>query len=249
VKVPSERHKAVRAVIFDLMDTLAVMEPGALQALKQRCAQCLGVSTESYSRCWAETRALAAIGHFGSVENRCRRAVELLQLPRPVGSEEIEQIAQDEKTTWLRQVHLCDDALPCLRCLKSHGTRVAVVSNGSELLSGLPDQLGLSHLIDCFILSCDVGIAKPAPAIYQLALNELGVIPEACVYVGDGYDRELDGAQAVGIFAIKVLRVIPDYLDMHRQSESWNLEVQSLESLTQMISTDLANVISKGDLL
>lgn len=42
---------------------------------------------------------------------------------------------------------------------------------------------------------------KPDPAIYLLACRRLGVAPEDCVFVGDGGDRELEGAAAVGMYS------------------------------------------------
>ncbi|WP_308447807.1 HAD family hydrolase [Micromonospora sp. AKA38] len=46
-------------------------------------------------------------------------------------------------------------------------------------------------------------LAKPAPAIYRLAAERLGVRPAECVFVGDGADGELAGARAVGMTAFR----------------------------------------------
>ena len=56
---------------------------------------------------------------------------------------------------------------------------------------------------DATALSCDLGIGKPDPAIYQWAADELGVLPADCLFIGDGADRELAGAAALGM---RVLR-------------------------------------------
>ncbi len=44
---------------------------------------------------------------------------------------------------------------------------------------------GLKNLFDGFVCSCDVGLRKPNPAIYELALKVAGVTPEECLYIDD----------------------------------------------------------------
>lgn len=51
------------------------------------------------------------------------------------------------------------------------------------------------------ILSSDVGLLKPDPAIYHLALNQLAVLPEAALFVDD-MGENVRGATAVGLHAI-----------------------------------------------
>lgn len=51
------------------------------------------------------------------------------------------------------------------------------------------------------ILSSDVGLLKPDPAIYHLALNQLAILPEAALFVDD-IGENVRGATAVGLHAI-----------------------------------------------
>lgn len=44
---------------------------------------------------------------------------------------------------------------------------------------------GLRRLFDGFVCSCDVGLRKPNPKIYELALAVAGVTPEDCLYIDD----------------------------------------------------------------
>jgi putative hydrolase of the HAD superfamily len=47
-------------------------------------------------------------------------------------------------------------------------------------------------------------LRKPDPRIYRLALDQLGVEPEQAVFVGDGANDELAGAERVGMTAVGV---------------------------------------------
>jgi len=53
------------------------------------------------------------------------------------------------------------------------------------LPSPLLAELGVDALADTMVLSCEVGAAKPAPEIFQCALDRLGVTADAAVFVDD----------------------------------------------------------------
>ena len=59
-------------------------------------------------------------------------------------------------------------------------------------------------LFDAEVFSATCGLRKPDPRIYRLALDRLGVEPEEAVFVGDGANDELAGAERVGMRAIGV---------------------------------------------
>ena len=66
------------------------------------------------------------------------------------------------------------------------------------------------------ILSFEVGMAKPDPRIYALAAERLGVNAKDCLYVGDGSDGELSGAERAGMTAV-LMRAPYDQEDGERQ--------------------------------
>jgi len=77
------------------------------------------------------------------------------------------------------------DTVPFLEACRAAGVRTAFVSNCNENTRWLLDELGLSGLVDELVLSCEVGLAKPDPAIYGVALDRLGVAAERAVLVDD----------------------------------------------------------------
>jgi HAD superfamily hydrolase (TIGR01509 family) len=86
------------------------------------------------------------------------------------------------------------------RELAAAGLRLAVVSNWDIGLHDLLESLGLAASVDIIVTSAEAGAAKPAPAVFELALQRLGVDDaRRAVHVGDAAaDRE--GAQAAGLF-------------------------------------------------
>ncbi|WBB74873.1 HAD-IA family hydrolase [Micromonospora sp. WMMD1128] len=89
--------------------------------------------------------------------------------------------------------------LDVLDALRRDGHPLALISNATSDTSESWSQSPLSGRFEVAIFSCDVGLAKPDPAIYHLAAERLGVEPAECVFVGDGADGELAGAAAVGM--------------------------------------------------
>ena len=83
-----------------------------------------------------------------------------------------------------------------VRGLTGHGLALAVVSNWDLILPEHLAALGLDGLP--VVTSARVGVAKPDPAPFRLALAELGVRPKRTLHVGDDAADEA-GAQAAGV--------------------------------------------------
>ena len=89
--------------------------------------------------------------------------------------------------------------LDLLDALRAAGHPLGLVSNAtSETAEAWPES-ALAGRLDAAVFSCEIGLAKPDPAIYLAVADRLGVDPTECVFVGDGADGELAGAAAVGM--------------------------------------------------
>ena len=104
-----------------------------------------------------------------------------------------------ESVLW-QQMVLFDDAMDVIRELKGRGYLVGVVTNGSA--SGQNHKLekaGLKEILDDWVVSGDIGIHKPDPAIYRLAADRLHVACDECVFIGDLWQTDLYGACLAGM--------------------------------------------------
>jgi len=91
------------------------------------------------------------------------------------------------------------------------------------------DRLGLRGYFDAVILSFEVGLLKPDPAIFGLACARLGVAPAEWAFVADGGFGELDAAAALGMFAVRVR--LPHQHPDYGESRQWDLEIDDLRAL------------------
>ena len=86
-----------------------------------------------------------------------------------------------------------------LERLKSAGFKLGIVSNADGRVAGDAKRLGLAEFFDVIIDSHVVGVEKPNPKIFQLALDALEVPPQEAMYAGDIYAIDMVGAGAAGI--------------------------------------------------
>lgn len=90
------------------------------------------------------------------------------------------------------------DAEDVLRGLRDRGLKVAAVSNSDGTLASELRHFGLDRYFDAVVDSTAVSVEKPAPAIYGVAVDALGVAASACWFVGDGLVNDVLGAQRAG---------------------------------------------------
>lgn len=99
-----------------------------------------------------------------------------------------------------------DDVVPAFERLKARGIRIGLISNWDRRLGALFTGLGIDPLIDTVISSAEVGLRKPDPRIFELALERLGVSAADSAHVGDHYYADIVGAGAVGMTPVLIDR-------------------------------------------
>jgi FMN phosphatase YigB (HAD superfamily) len=119
----------------------------------------------------------------GSIADSQRRDLEAWMLPRFIAPIRAAGIAN----------------APLLADLKAQGFQLGVVSNACGNVDRLCDDLGYSRYLSFVIDSHRVGIAKPDPAIYRLAVDRLGLPPAVIMMVGDSFERDMVPAKAIGM--------------------------------------------------
>jgi HAD superfamily hydrolase (TIGR01509 family) len=85
--------------------------------------------------------------------------------------------------------------------------KIGVVTNG--LVADQWEKLrvcGLEKAFDAVIISAELGVRKPDPAIFEIALKRLGSTPNKCVVIGDSWKNDVLGARSAGLSAIWINR-------------------------------------------
>lgn len=90
--------------------------------------------------------------------------------------------------------HAYDDAIPTLRALRAAGVRICLLSNAGVPIADVLDREGLTPLVDSIVLSYEVGVVKPNPEIFRIALQMLELSTASVLMVGDNANDDGGGA-------------------------------------------------------
>ncbi|WP_288402852.1 HAD family hydrolase [uncultured Deinococcus sp.] len=116
-----------------------------------------------------------------------------------------QELLDDYRATLLDAPCSMPHAAEVLTALRSRGVRTAVVTNGLtgwvEAQRRCIERLGLAPLLNSVLDSVEVGLSKPDPALYRLALKRLGVAAADAWFVGDSPRNDVWGPQQVGLRA------------------------------------------------
>jgi putative hydrolase of the HAD superfamily len=80
--------------------------------------------------------------------------------------------------------------------------RLAILSNAwSDARRVFSQVYGLDAIFETMIISAEIGLAKPDPRIYHLAVERLDARPEEAIFLDDRLEN-IEAAQAVGLRAV-----------------------------------------------
>ncbi len=192
----------VRAVLFDLFHTLVSLEVS--QPPGPSVSAILDVDRDTWWRAWTDNSDDYVLGRTvleGTLPARARVANPA------VTDEQVRQALLARPARFRHAItHVEPETIAGLAQLRTMNRRLGLVSNcGRDEIAAWPDS-PLAPCFDTAVFSCDVGLAKPDPAIYRLAATRLGVEPAECLFVGDGGSDELVGARAAGMTPVLLTR-------------------------------------------
>jgi putative hydrolase of the HAD superfamily len=136
-----------------------------------------------------------------------------------------------------------EDALPTLETLKSLGYHLGLISNTSDdgNVQRIVDRWGLRPFFETIITSAALGIRKPDPRIFKVALDHLHVQPGAAAMVGDMLDADVLGANQLGIYSIWITHraPAPDEGELAIQPQAVITELSQIPDLLADLENDI----------
>jgi HAD superfamily hydrolase (TIGR01509 family) len=120
------------------------------------------------------------------------------------------------------------DAVAALRDLRAAGCRLGILANQPRSTQEALERAGIAPLCDGVWLSEAVGLVKPDPAFFRLALDAWALAPERVAYVGDRPDNDVAPARRLGLTAVRLRRgphasQVPRSDDERADVEAWDL--------------------------
>ncbi len=200
----------IKAIGFDLFNTLIIAEKGAIDEAQSRLMGGLARNgirpdKEVFKKAYRE----AAVRHItkaneNGVEthNRFWISEALQRMGYDIAPEDLRISSAIESyfSAFLDFCHLIPDTLPMLKNLKS-GYRLGLLSNFTHAPAAvkLIDHLGLNVFFEVILISGQIGFRKPHSLVFQKLLHALGVNGADLLYVGDDPEADVRGALNAGI--------------------------------------------------
>ncbi|GGK14157.1 hypothetical protein GCM10008955_04370 [Deinococcus malanensis] len=180
----------MKAVLFDL--------DGTLHDRNATIRDWLEVHRQEFALPEAYTARFLELDDYGYRGKRevMTRLVEELGLPHAVDT------LLDTYWRHLNHARVMPHTHEVLNELRDRGIRVGIVTNGwQEAQSRCLQGCQLEGLADDVVISKVVGLSKPDPAIYRLALERLGAEVQSTWFVGDSPRNDIWGPQQIGLRA------------------------------------------------
>jgi putative hydrolase of the HAD superfamily len=187
--------------LLDAGGVLVLPDPSAFRARLRR----FGVVPDDASCYRAHYLGVAEIDRLGRKDYEA--ADRLIAGVLGVPDRHLESAVEAISLVYNRDPFVAIDGVAAqLRRLRAAGVRLGIVSNANGQLEAelLRHRICSRDGSDCadvdVVIDSDVvGVEKPDPAIFALALDALGLPPDHCVYLGDSIYFDVGGAQAAGI--------------------------------------------------
>ncbi len=200
----------IDTVLFDFDGTLVFHEPDSFDVIRDFCAdigQPLGAEAERQGRRMRHQYFLDPVirdqlaglstGEFWRHFNR--HTLEAFGIEG-----DLDRLAAEVTGRFddLELEYYCpEDGCQTLAELGARGYRLGLLTNREnvERLHALVEQLELREYFDLVLASGEVGIQKPDPGIFAIALERMGASAGASLYIGDNYWADVLGAQRAGV--------------------------------------------------
>lgn len=213
MNISIEYPQSVRAVFFDVGNTLLAPHPSVVEIVYDVCARrgtpvaadCLHEhapraeatlrhAAKANPQTWSDERAIQSIwiAYFTELLRRCLT---------DASPQEIDDCARECQRTFdsAGSYALYDDVVPVLDTLHGRELTLGVISDWGIGLGLILRHHDLVRYFDFAVISAAVRLAKPDPAFFDTALRRADAIPDYALHIGDSYVLDVLGARAAGI--------------------------------------------------
>lgn len=224
----SGKFDGIRACVFDAYGTLFDFNSAVM-----RCRDDIGESAERLSEIW-RTKQL----QYTWLRSLMGKHADFWQvtgdaLDYSLAAVGIDNPALRDKLMALyRELDTFPEVTTVLDQLKSAGMRTAILSNGApDMLNAAVEAAGLTGLLDAALSVEDVGVFKPDPRVYQLAVDKLGVeASDICFMSSNAWD-----AVGAATFGFRVAWVNRYKQPAERLTADADAELDSLSPLPELL--------------
>ena len=200
----------IRAIGFDLFNTLITVEPQTLQEAHSRLFSSLiesGFQLEEDA--FKKAHRQAAMDHLAECQTSGRETHNRFWISAALADQGYEVAPDDLRiagaveryfSAFLEFCHLIPGTGHMLEILKK-SYRLGLLTNFTHgpAARNILDHLGITSFFCIILISGELGYRKPHPSVFLKLIEQFGVETEQILYVGDDPEPDIKGARAVGL--------------------------------------------------
>lgn len=224
----------LKAVIFDLYDTLIYLDMDKYRSYRLELARLLQTTPEMLEKVWRSYRKKRCTGKIDSLQEMMGILVKNFEIP--ADRVDMQRLEELERDGLYESVQIYPGVDEMLQALKDDGYIPALLSNASYNNRNVTRKLPFLSKFDYKVFSNEVGMVKPDPDIYQLMLDKMGIGAEECVFIGDGGSNELDGARKVGLTTVKACFPGQDKREEKNRSGNYDYRVEDIGEIQAVVN-------------
>jgi len=115
------------------------------------------------------------------------------------------------------------------------GYKIGVIANQSSGTEARLKNYGLAPFISICLSSTEVGLKKPNPAIFRLAIERAQCEPQQVVMVGDRIDNDIRPAKSLGWRTIRVLQGFAKVQTPRNSEEEADFTISNLTEIIEIL--------------
>jgi len=201
--------ESIKAIFFDLGDTLASTDPPYLHRIAQAMREVgLEISNKDFELEYTKADFKLFLKHKergGLTPGEYQQWFLPILYESLMPGQEVGEFRQNVRSA-ISQIEFSRVALPgaveLLEHLKDKGYKLAVISNNDGNTEKKCDEVCIREYFDLILDSTNLDMIKPDSRIFEHALNELGLNSREAIHVGDMYGADVMGGMNAGLDVI-----------------------------------------------
>jgi putative hydrolase of the HAD superfamily len=201
----------IKGVLLDIDNTLYPYQPShqvAQAAAATALQEYLGVDSVAFESAYKVARTRVHHDLEGQAASHSRllygqKLVEVL-----LGRTDFEASLLFDRVYWdtfLKTINLLPEAKVFLEQCRETNIKVCLLT---DLTAAIQHRkaivLGLADYVQYMVSSEEAGVEKPAAAMFTLGMEKMDLSPADCIMVGDSLEKDIKGAEALGIRAYQI---------------------------------------------
>ncbi len=208
------KKRDIKAVFFDLDNTLYDYDSCHKKSLnacyKVFKTKVKGLTKLKFVQAFNNAKKEIKNELVGTASSHNRVLYFQRMVEKLIGTFEVNLILKLYSTYWntlLKDMKMFSDAIKVFDFLTKNKIKIVIVTDlTAHIQMRKIKQLKITKYVDSVVTSEEVGMDKPNPEMFLLALNRVNLLPSDVIMVGDNEERDVEGANEVGMYTVLITK-------------------------------------------